>query len=323
MSQNIFIYCETSDGKLTKSCFEVSTTGRKIAEQTGGKLIAVLINCDKDQVNSLADYGVNKAYNITDNNLTDYSTEGYAAAIKEIFDKENSGIILMIATRLGKDLAPRVAAKLNVDLVPDVTDLNWEGDSIIARRPIFAGKAIITVKPKTNPQFVSIRQNVFKPEESKASDFEVVDASLSGTLNIRTAVKEILKEAGEVLDVAEADIIVSGGRGIKGSENFKMLEELASFFGAAVGASRAAVDADWIDHSHQVGQTGKVVNPTLYIACGISGAIQHLAGMRTSKYIVAINKDPDAPIFKVADYGIVGDIFEVVPEMIKQLKEMP
>ncbi|MFC1724125.1 electron transfer flavoprotein subunit alpha/FixB family protein [candidate division KSB1 bacterium] len=322
MSQNVFIYCETNEGKLAKSSYEVSSTGRNIAAQTGGKLTAAVINCDKDQVNLLADYGVNKVHNITNENLKDYTTEGYAAVLKEVIESENAEIVIMSATRLGKDLAPRLAAKLNTDLVPDVIELKWEGGSLIAKRPVFAGKALITVKPKMNPQFVTIRQNIFKPEQAKSSDFEAVETTPSAALNIRTAVKEILKEAGEVLDVAEADIIVSGGRGIKGPENFKMLEDLASFFGAAVGASRAAVDADWIDHSHQVGQTGKVVNPTLYIACGISGAIQHLAGMRTSKYIVAINKDPDAPIFKIADYGIVGDIFEVVPEMVKQLKEM-
>lgn len=321
MSKNVFIFCETEDKKLSKTSFEISTVGKKITQESGGKIIAVVINCDADQINMLSEFGVSKVYNINNDKLKEYSTEGFSSAVKEIVDIEKPEIILLSATPLGKDLAPRLAAKLDTELMSDVIDLNMENDTLISKRALFAGKAIASIKSNNTPLFASIRMNIFKPEKLKSGEFEIIDYSLSGELNIKTAVKDIIREAGEKLDVAEADIIVSGGRAMKGPENFKMLEQLAELFGAAVGASRAAVDADWIEHSHQVGQTGKVVNPALYIACGISGAIQHLAGMRTSKYIVAINKDPEAPIFKVADYGVVGDIFEVVPAIIEELKK--
>jgi electron transfer flavoprotein alpha subunit len=222
---------------------------------------------------------------------------------------------------MGRDLAPRCAAALGVGAIADVTGLEMEGDAFVASRPVYSGKAFATVDAGgKNPQVISLRPNVFAAEEVGGSA-EVV--ALDGlALSIRAVVKELVSTGGDELDVAEADVIVSGGRGIKGPENFALIRELASELGAAVGASRAVVDAGWIEHAHQVGQTGKVVSPSLYIAAGISGAIQHLAGMSSSKVIVAINKDPDAPIFKVADYGVVGDLFTVIPPMIEEIKKL-
>jgi electron transfer flavoprotein alpha subunit len=222
---------------------------------------------------------------------------------------------------MGRDLAPRVAARLGVSAVADAVGLALEGDILVVKRPVYSGKALATVDTAgKRPQVISLRPNVFAAEQVGGAA-EVV--ALDGlALSIRAVVKELLDTGGGELDVAEADIIVSGGRGIKGPENLGLVRELAHALGAAVGASRAIVDAGWIEHKHQVGQTGKVVSPTLYVACGISGAIQHLAGMSSSKVIVAINKDPDAPIFKVADYGIVGDLFAVIPPMVAAIKAL-
>ena len=225
------------------------------------------------------------------------------------------------ATAMGRDLAPRCAARLGVGAIADVVGLELVDGAFVARRPVYSGKAFATVTSAgSSPQVISLRPNVFAAEEV-GGEAEIV--ALDGlSLSIRAMVKEFAAAEGGEIDVAEADIIVSGGRGIKGPENFALIRELADSLGAAVGASRAVVDAGWIDHKHQVGQTGKVVSPSLYVACGISGAIQHLAGMSSSKVIVAINKDPDAPIFKVADYGVVGDLFDVIPPMVEAIKAL-
>jgi electron transfer flavoprotein alpha subunit len=222
---------------------------------------------------------------------------------------------------MGRDLAPTVAARLGVGAIPDAVGLALDGETFSVRRPVYSGKAITTVTTAGNtPQVISLRPNVFAAEEAGGAGEVVALDGLS--LSIRAVVKELVEAAGGEIDVAEADVIVSGGRGIKGPENFALIKSLADALGGAVGASRAAVDAGWIEHSHQVGQTGKVVSPSLYVAAGISGAIQHLAGMSSSKVIVAINKDPDAPIFKVADYGIVGDLFDVIPPMVEAIKAL-
>ncbi len=229
--------------------------------------------------------------------------------------------IFFAGSAMGSDLAPRVAARLGVGGLADVVELSLDGDAFSAKRPVYSGKAFSTVTTAgKRPQVISLRPNVFAAEETGGTAEVVALDGLS--LSIRAVVKELMSAAGGELDVAEADIIVSGGRGIKGPENFALIKELADALGGAVGASRAAVDAGWIEHSHQVGQTGKVVSPSLYIAAGISGAIQHLAGMSSSKVIVAINKDPDAPIFKVADYGVVGDLFDVIPPMVEAIKSL-
>ena len=229
---------------------------------------------------------------------------------------------MLAASATGKDLAPRVAATLGVALAADATDVAVEGGKVVVTRPIYAGKALLKVKLTTQPAVVSLRPNVFTPvERPKAGAAQAVSVDAPAG---RVTVKEIKAAEAGALDVAEAPIVISGGRGLKEPANFKLLEELARAFGgkAAVGASRAVVDAGWRPHADQVGQTGKTVSPSLYIAVGISGAIQHLAGMRTSKTIVAINKDKDAPIFKVADYGIVGDLFEIVPKLAEEIRKL-
>lgn len=249
--------------------------------------------------------------------------EGCATAIAERAKSGGGGYgaLVFAATATGKDLAPRVAAKLGVGVAADVTDLAVEGDTIVATRPVYAGKAMQKIRVLGTPAVVSVRPNVFTAD---AQASQVKPETLSVPSPGRVVVREIKPAPAGMLDVAEAQIIISGGRGLKDPANFKVLEELAKAFGerAAVGASRAVVDAGWRTHADQVGQTGKTVSPSLYIAVGISGAIQHLAGMRTSKVIVAINKDKDAPIFKVADYGIVGDLFEIVPKLTEEIRKL-
>jgi len=249
--------------------------------------------------------------------------EGCASAIAERAKSGGYGAVVFAATATGKDLAARVAAKLGVGVAMDVTDLSAEGDTIIATRPVYAGKAMQKVRVLGKPAVISVRPSVFTPPQG-AQASQVKPESLSVASPGRVVVREIKAAPVGTLDVAEAQVIISGGRGLKEPANFKVLEELARAFGgrAAVGASRAVVDAGWRAHADQVGQTGKTVSPSLYIAVGISGAIQHLAGMRTSKVIVAINKDKDAPIFKVADYGVVGDLFEIVPRLTEEIRKL-
>ncbi|HEX9293450.1 MAG TPA: electron transfer flavoprotein subunit alpha/FixB family protein [Gemmatimonadales bacterium] len=247
--------------------------------------------------------------------------EGCASAIAERAKSGGYGAVVFAATATGKDLAPRVAAKLGVGVATDVTELSVEGGTIVATRPVYAGKAMQKVRVLGKPAVISVRPNVFRPD---AQASQVKPESLSVASPGRVVVREIKAAPAGTLDVAEAQVIISGGRGLKEPANFKMLEELARAFGgqAAVGASRAVVDMGWRPHADQVGQTGKTVSPSLYIAVGISGMIQHLAGMRTSKVIVAINKDKDAPIFKVADYGVVGDLFEIVPKLTEEIRKL-
>ncbi len=249
--------------------------------------------------------------------------EGCASAIAERAKSGGYGAVVFAATATGKDLAPRVAAKLGVGVAMDVTDLSVEGGTIVATRPVYAGKAMQKVRVLGKPAVISVRPSVFTPPPG-AHASQLKSESLSVASPGRVVVREIKAAPAGTLDVAEAQVVISGGRGLKEPANFKLLEDLARAFGgqAAVGASRAVVDAGWRAHADQVGQTGKTVSPSLYIAVGISGAIQHLAGMRTSKVIVAINKDKDAPIFKVADYGVVGDLFEIVPKLTEEIRKL-
>ena len=251
--------------------------------------------------------------------------EGCASAIAERANSGGYGAVVFVATATGRDLAPRVAAKLGVGVAADITELSVEEGTIVATRPVYAGKAMQKVRVLGKPAVISVRPNVFTPPSpAGAQASQVKPESLSVASPGRVVVREIKAAPAGTLDVAEAQVIISGGRGLKEPANFKVLEELARAFGgrAAVGASRAVVDAGWRAHADQVGQTGKTVSPSLYIAVGISGAIQHLAGMRTSKVIVAINKDKDAPIFKVADYGVVGDLFEIVPKLTEEIRKL-
>jgi electron transfer flavoprotein alpha subunit len=322
MMAGILVFVEQRDGEIRKTSLQAVSEAQRQAAAKGWPVAAVLVGHGvADKAAGLGAWGATKVFVADDPNLGLYSAEGYAAAVAKAAGMAEPNAIFFSCTALGRDLAPRVAARLGVGALADVTGLSLDGDQFMARRPVYSGKAFATVSTAgKTPQVISLRPNVFAADESGGSA-EVV--ALDGLeLGIRAAVKELVKAAGGELDVAEADVIVSGGRGIKGPENFALIRDLASQLGAAVGASRAVVDAGWIEHSHQVGQTGKVVSPSLYVACGISGAIQHLAGMSSSKIIVAINKDPEAPIFKVADYGIVGDLFQVIPPMIEELKKL-
>jgi len=292
------------------------------AKRQGGAVSAVLPGSEiGDAAAGLGTWGADTVYVADDPNLELYSSDGYAEVVVKAVEQAQPSAIFFAGTAMGRDLAPTVAARLGVGAIPDAVGLALDGETFSVRRPVYSGKAITTVTTAGNtPQVISLRPNVFAAEEAGGAGEVVALDGLS--LSIRAVVKELVEAAGGEIDVAEADVIVSGGRGIKGPENFALIKSLADALGGAVGASRAAVDAGWIEHSHQVGQTGKVVSPSLYVAAGISGAIQHLAGMSSSKVIVAINKDPDAPIFKVADYGIVGDLFDVIPPMVEAIKAL-
>jgi electron transfer flavoprotein alpha subunit len=319
---DVLAVCEQRAGTLRKISHEVVTGARRIADALGGGVDALVLGAGAvTGADQLGRFGADRVVTLTSAGFAAYAAEGYARAIAERAQAGGYGAIVVAAGAQGKDLAPRVAAKLGVPLAADVTDIVIEGGALIATRPVYAGKALLRVKVAATPALVSLRPNVFTPvERPKAGTPETVAVNTPAG---RVVVKEIKAAAG-ALDVAEAPIVISGGRGLKEPANFKVLEELAAAFGgkAAVGASRAVVDAGWRPHADQVGQTGKTVSPTLYIAVGISGAIQHLAGMRTSKVIVAINKDKDAPIFKVADYGIVGDLFDVIPQLTAEIKRL-
>jgi electron transfer flavoprotein alpha subunit len=323
---NVLVVAEHKDGDLKKVTFEMLGEGTRIAAmmELGGVVEAALLGSGVGGVaDALAYYGAAKVYLADDPSLEKYSSEGYTTVLTRLIQKAEPAVVLLGATTQGKDLAPRVAARLGLGLASDCTAFEVATDGrLIITRPIYGGRAIATVVEKTTPQMATVRPNVMVPLASDLSRTAPVEKLAVETGDIRAKVIDLIQESSrQQVGLTEADTIVSGGRGLKGSENFCLLEELADVLGAAVGASRAAVDAGWIDHSHQVGQTGRTVTPNLYIACGISGAVQHLAGMKTAKYIVAINKDPQAPIFRVADYGIVGDLFEVVPILTEEFKK--
>jgi electron transfer flavoprotein alpha subunit len=324
LPNNVLVVAEHRDGDLKKVTFEMLGEGIRIAEKLGGTVEATLIGSTVvGMADTLAHYGAARVYLADDPSLEEYSSEGYTTVLAKVIQKAEPAVVLLGATVQGKDLAPRVAARLGLGLASDCTAFEVAADGrLVITRPIYAGRALATVMEKTTPQMATVRPNVMVPLEPDTSGTAPMEKLAVETGDIRAKVIDLIQESGQQqVGLAEAEIIVSGGRGLKGPENFCLLEELADVLGAAVGASRAAVDAGWIDHSHQVGQTGRTVTPNLYIACGISGAVQHLAGMKTAKYIVAINKDPEAPIFRVADYGIVGDIFKVVPILTEEFKK--
>jgi electron transfer flavoprotein alpha subunit len=319
----ILAVAEQRDNKIKKNAFEVVKAARTVADLTGGEVVALVIGGSvQEGAVALGGYGAHRVVVVEHENLTLFSTTAYAKVVAEVAVKEQASVVMLAATAMGKDLAPRIAVKLDAGLASDCTALTVKEGNIIATRPVYAGKALTDVKITSTVKVFTLRPNVFTAGVSNgtAAPVEKVDIALSEN-DFASAVTSITQSSGK-LDVAEADIIVSGGRGLKGPENFTMIEELAGVLGAAVGASRAVVDAGWRPHEEQVGQTGKTVSPSLYIAVAISGAIQHLAGMSSSKYIVAVNKDKDAPIFQVADYGIVGDAFEVVPALTQELKKL-
>lgn len=310
----ILVYAEQREGQLRKITFENITLAKSLGQPFE---VAVIGNEVADLADQLGKYGAEKVVFYKNSNLQNYSPDGYADILANAVKTQGADVLLLGATSTGKDLGPRVASILNASMATDCTRVEVEGDDLKIVRPMYAGKVLATIRLTSAVKVVTVRPNVYGAQEAPGSasvQEEAVEA------DFKTIVKEIVSGAKGKLDVTEADIIVSGGRGMKGPENWHLVEDLAALFGAATGASRAAVDAGWRSHDEQVGQTGKTVSPSLYVAVGISGAIQHLAGMSSSKYIVAINKDPDAPIFKLADYGIVADLFDVVPRMIEEMK---
>jgi electron transfer flavoprotein alpha subunit len=321
MANNILVIAEGRPEGLRKVSFELVTAAQQLASALGGVVEGVVVGSGIEAwANSLAVSGVARVYQADAPGLAHYSPETYASALAEIVRRVNPAVILFGATGWGKEVSARAAAKLDLGLVTDCTAARVENGAVMLTRPVYAGKAIAHVKAKSLPVLVSLRPNIFPAAQADSAPAAIEKVALELPAP-RSQVVEAVQKEKERVDLTEARIVVSGGRGVKGPEGFEPVRGLADTLGAALGASRAAVDAGWIDYTHQVGQTGKTVSPQLYIAAGISGAIQHLAGMSSSKVIVAINKDPDAPIFKVADYGIVGDLFEVVPALNKEFQK--
>lgn len=325
MAQGIWIIAEQRNGDIRKISFELVSEGRRIADEISQPLTAVLIGSHiKEKASELGKYGADNIIVVDDERLGTYTTDAYVSVVSQLAKEKEPAIILLGASVQGKDLSGRLAARLDTMVAQDSVEFSIENNNLVAKRPIYAGKAYATVTFKDNTtQIATARPNVFElstPDDSKS--FEIIDGEFSlDDAQLKTKVIDVMQESTGKADLTEAERIVSGGRGMKGPENYNILDELADLINATVGASRSAVDAGWRPHSDQVGQTGKVVSPNLYIACGISGAIQHLAGMGTSKIIVAINKDPEAPIFQKADYGVVGDLFEVVPALTEEIKK--
>ncbi len=323
MSKGVWIVAELRDGAFRKVSYELASTARKLADQLGEEVAAVVLGAGVEaSASQLGKYGVDKVYVADNAALEPYTTDAHAAAVAKVVKENDPSILLLAASAQGKDLSARLVGKLATGMASDCTDVRIDGGKLVAIRPMYAGKCYGEVVVSGTPQMASLRPNVFPVvETAKAGEVVKFDPALDAA-SLKTKVVEVQKDSSGVLDVSEANIIISGGRGMKGPEGYALLEELAAVLKGAVGASRAAVDAGWRPLKDQVGQTGKTVSPNLYIACGISGAIQHLAGMSSSKYIVAINKDAEAPIFQKADYGIVDDLFKVVPEMTAQCKKL-
>ncbi|MCW0824453.1 electron transfer flavoprotein subunit alpha/FixB family protein [Clostridioides difficile] len=321
----VWVIGEQREGKINPVTIELIGEGRKLADQLGKELAVVIAGYEVEkEVKELLHYSVDKVYYINDPLLKDFTTDGYAISIANLIERKKPEVVLVGATSIGRDIAPRIAGKVGTGLTADCTKLEIDStdNKLLQTRPAFGGNLMATIVcPKNRPQMSTVRPGVMAKavrNESETGILEVVTPELTEKM-IRTRLVEILPQEKKSVNLTDARIIVSGGRGLKRAEGFELIKELADKLGAEIGASRAAVDSGWIEHSHQVGQTGTTVRPELYIACGISGAIQHLAGMSYSKYIVAINKDAKAPIFSICDYGIVGDLYEIIPEMIESL----
>jgi len=323
MAKGVWIVAEQRDGALRNVSFEVASVARKLADDLGEEVNAILLGSGVEGLApELGKYGVDKVYVADDAIFADYTTDAYSEAVAKVVTDNDASILLLAASVEGKDLSSRLVGKLATGMATDCTDVKIADGKLYATRPMYAGKCFGEIVVESYPQMASLRPKVFAAvENAKAGEVVKCDAGVAADA-LKTKVLETQKDASGKIDLTEADVIVSGGRGMKGPDEYKILEELADLLGAAVGASRAAVDAGWRPQSDQVGQTGKVVSPNLYIACGISGAIQHLAGMSSSKYIVAINKDSEAPIFAKADYGIVDDLFKIVPEVTAAAKKI-
>jgi len=327
--KNIWVYVEVLDGKAKNVGLEIIGPGKKIASATGDKVVAVLIGKDLDDaIKAAASYGVDQVITVGGDAYADYTVEGYTFALKQLVEKYKPAAFLFGATSNGRELAPRLAARLGTGIAADCTGIEPGENGVISwTRPVYSGRYLSVVEcPDARPQISTVRPGIFKrgePDLSLTAEVINEEVALPGDV-IRTTIVEKITEAAEgAVKLEDAEVIVAGGRGVGKPENFALVKDLADLLGGVVGASRAAVDAGWISHVHQVGQTGKTVGPKLYIACGISGAIQHLAGMSGSDVIIAINRDGDAPIFEIADYGIVGDLKEVLPaftEAVRKLK---
>jgi electron transfer flavoprotein alpha subunit len=325
MTSDILVFAEIRNGAFKRINAELVTAARSLAAKTGGKVHVAVLGHDVDAaVAEARSYPVDTVQVVKGPLLAAYSTQAFASGLEAVVKATDPSVVVFGATAMGKDLSARIAPRLGASLATDCTEITIDGGVLKVRRPVYSGKVYAdVVSAKQTVKMASIRPNIFAPAQRGGSSASVVEVGLPIQPDqIRAVVKEIVGTTSGRKDVTEAEIIVSGGRSLKSEENFKILEELADAIGASVGASRAAVDAGYAPHSRQVGQTGKVVNPKLYIAVGISGAIQHLVGMRTSKVIVAINKDANAPIFQYADYGIVGDLFEIVPLLTKEFKKL-
>lgn len=323
MGKTLLIVAETKGGKLRQVSFETIGAARTIADE-GDRLQAVIIGSGVSNLaGELASYGLDQTYVIDDASLEHYNPEAYFAAISTVLSTAKPDAVLLGHTAMGKDLAPQIAASLGAGQISDVIAIGKDASGVSFTRPIYAGKAFEKRAFAGNgPWVVSIRpNNIAAPAASGAGD-TTTTALPAQAPSLRSVIKEVVKKTSGKIDLTEAKVVVSGGRGVKSADGFAPLEELANVLGGAVGASRGACDAGYCDYGLQIGQTGKVVTPEIYIACGISGAIQHLAGMSGSRVIIAINKDPEAPIFKIADYGIVGDLFEVVPLLTEEFKSL-
>lgn len=328
-TKDLWVFVETNeDGSAKNVGIELLTPGRKMADKQGGNLVAVVIGNHADNaVLDACTHGADKVIVVDGPEYQHYTTDAYTIALVSLVEKYGPASMLIGATNNGRDLGPRVSCRLKTGLTADCTglDVDEETGNVEWTRPAFGGNLMATILcPDRRPQIGTVRPGVFKKSEPAESKAKIIREDIYvAKEQIRTQVVEIIKEMGsENVDLESAEIIIAGGRGVGSPAGFKPLQELAEILGATVGASRAAVDAGWISHSHQVGQTGKTVGPRLYIACGISGAIQHIAGMSSSDCIVAINKDPDAPIFDVADYGVVGNLFEVLPVLAEEMKKV-
>ena len=325
MSNDILVFAEVRDGDFKKINREVITAGGELAARTGGTVSVAVIGGSIDAaIEAAASCPVAKVYAVKNPFLDKYSTQGFAGALDAVLDEAQPLIVLFGATAMGKDLSARIAARRNAALMTDCTAIDFADGALKVRRPVYSGKVYADViSTNDGMKMASLRPNIFPAAATGDKKADVVDVAVSlDESAIGAVVSEVVSTSAGRKDVTEAEIVVSGGRSLKSEENFAIIEELADVVGGSVGASRAAVDAGYAPHSRQVGQTGKVVNPKLYIAVGISGAIQHLVGMRTSKVIVAINKDPNAPIYQYADYGIEGDLFEVVPLLTEEFKKL-
>ena len=325
--KGVWVFAEQREGKLQKVSLELLGEGRRQADKLGVKLTALLLgNNIEGLADTLAKHGADEVLVADDRNLEHYTTEGYTKVICDLVNERKPGILFVGATFIGRDLGPRIAARLNTGLTADCTsiDVEVETGGLLATRPAFGGNLMATIAcPDHRPQMATVRPGVFGKVESDGANckIEKVNVNLADS-DVRTKVIETIKSAKDIIDISEAKVIVSGGRGVGSKENFAMLEELAGILGGTVAGSRAAVEKGWIDNAYQVGQTGKTVKPSIYIACGISGAIQHVAGMQDSDMIIAINKDETATIMKVADFAIAGDLNKVLPELIAQAKEI-